>query len=160
MTDSLTWLRAAQRVLADVAQITVVHGVTPPTSGTGASSALRPASDLPADDPAIVMGWGGATVVMGPVPRLTCTLSCAVWRNRQYVEQAYDGLAGDVRRIVAALAPRGKAYAISAEVQSLLPTSFGAIDGVEWPAQSNSWYLVLPFELEMVVDVDVALAPN
>ena len=157
--DTLTTFRAAQRVLADVTGIVVVHGVTPPTSGTAAAAILRPATDTLAELPAIVLGSGPIEVTPGPVTRFRWTMRGAVWRSRSAVALAeeYDGLVGDIGRVYAAVAARGKAYAIQAGLQSLKLPSFGAIDGAEWPAESNRWYLVVPFELEVVADYDTPI---
>lgn len=156
---SITWLRGAQRVLADITGMTVIHGVTPPTTGAGVHSSLRPVSDLLIDAPAVVMGYGGGPVISGPRVRHAATLNCAIWRPREELADAYDGLMGDLGNILEAIAARGKAYGLSTDVQSLLLTSFSAVDGAEWPPNSNRWYLVLPFECEMVVDVDAPLTP-
>ena len=87
------------------------------------------------------------------------TLNCAVWRPRDAYgpEAAYDALVTDMGNIVTAVLARGKAYAIDAGLQSLLVRSFEAIDGIEWPAGSNAWYLVLPFEAEIVVEYSTQL---
>lgn len=156
---SLTWLKGAQRVLADITGMTVVHGVTPPTSGTGSHAKLRPVTDLLEETPAVVMGYGGGDVISGPRVRHTFALNCAIWRSRIELADAYDGLMGDLGNTLEAIAARGKAYALTTDVQSFLLTNIGAVDGAEWPVNSNRWYLVLPFECEMVVDVDAPLAP-
>lgn len=152
--DTLTTFKAVQRVLADVSGIKVVHGVTPPTSGTGASPLLRPATDELVDSPSIVLGSGAIEVTPGPVTRLTWTIRGAVWRVRDAfgIEDAYDGLVGDIGAIVTAVAARGKAYSIQAGLQSLKIARIAAIDGAEWPEGSNRWFLTLPFDLEVIAD--------
>ena len=159
--DTLTTFRAVQRVLADVSGIKVVHGVTPPASGTGASTLLRPATDELVDSPSIVLGSGPIEVTPGPVTRFTWTIRGAVWRVRDAtgIEAAYDGLVGDIGAVVTAIAARGKAYSIQAGIQSLKVAGISAIDGAEWPAGSNRWFLVLPFELEVIADYDTPIAP-
>ena len=157
--DTLTTFRAAQRVLADVTGIKVVHGVTPPATGDASHSLLRPATDLLGDAPAIVLGSGEIEITPGPVTRFRWTLLGGIWRVRDGTgpEAAYDGLVGDIGQVVVAVAARGKAYAIQAGLQSLQVMSFGAIDGIEWPTRSNTWYLVAPFELAIVADYDTPI---
>lgn len=157
--DTLTTFKAVQRVLADVSGIKVVHGVTPPTSGTGASTILRPATDELVDSPAIVLGSGAIEVTPGPVTRLTWTMPAAVWRSRDGIgiETAHDGIVTDIGNIVTAIAARGKAYSIQAGLQSLKLAGFSSIDGAEWPARSNRWFLILPFELEVIADFDTPI---
>ena len=152
--DTLTTFRAVQRVLADVSGIKVVHGVTPPATGTASSALLRPATDELMDLPAIVLGSGPIEITPGPVTRFRWEFSGGIWRARQaqLFDEAYDGLVGDIGALVVAVAARGKAYSIDAGLQSLKLPSFGAIDGAEWPAGSGRWYLVAPFTLEVVVD--------
>lgn len=158
--DTLKSFQAAQRVLADVTGIKVVHGVTPLTSGDGANSLLRPATNELADSPAIVLGSGPIAIKPGPVANFTWTIQGGIWRIRDpYIETAYDGLVGDIGLVYAAVAAKGKAYAIQAELQSLKVVSFAAIDGMEWPAESNRWFLVAPFELEVVIDYDTPTLP-
>lgn len=154
--DTLATFRAAQRVLADVTGIRVVHGVTPPATGTGASPILRPATDELIDLPAIVLGSGSIEVTPGPLTRFRWTMLGAVWRARQaaLLDEAYDGLVGDIGRVYVAVAARGKAYGIDAGLQWIGIRSFSAIDGAEWPAGSNRWYLVAPFTLEVVANYD------
>lgn len=158
--DTLTTFQAAQRVLADVTGIVVVHGVTPPTSGAGAHALLRPATDVLAELPSIVLGSGPIEVTPGPRTRLRWTLRGAVWRARSAtaLAQEYDALVGDIGRITAAVAARGKAYAIDAGLQSLKVTSFESVDGAEWPAGSNQWYLLVPFAIEVIADYDTPIA--
>ncbi len=158
--DTLTTFRAAQRVLADVTGIVVVHGVTPPVTGTGAHALLRPATDMLAELPAIVVGSGPIEVTPGPRTRLRWTLRAAVWRARSasLLAQEYDALVADIGQVVTAVSARGKAYAIDAGLQSLKIASIDAIDGAEWPAGSNQWYLLVPFELEVVADYDTPIA--
>jgi len=150
--DTLTTFRAVQRVLADITGMAVVHGVTPPTSGGGAHALLRPATDALSELPAIVLGSGPIEVTPGPVTRFRWTMRVAVWRSRTVLDEEYDGLVGDIGRIVVAVAARGKAYLIQAGLQSLTVPSFEAIDGAEWPAGSGRWYLVQPFELQIVAE--------
>lgn len=162
--DTLTTFQAAQRVMADVTGMKAVHGVTPPTSGSGANAILRPATDLLADSPAIVIGSGPIEIDFESHGRLRIvwTLSCAVWRVREAtaLDAAYDALVGDVGRVAVAIAARGKAYAIDTGIQLLWPRSFGAIDGAEWPVGSNAWWVYLPFECPIVADYyDVAMTP-
>ena len=157
--DTLTTFKAAQRVIADVTGIKVVHGVTPPGSGTGYAAILRPATDELADSPAIVLGSGPIDITPGPVTRLVWTLQGAVWRTRDGagIETAYDALVTDIGSIVVAVAARGKAYALQAGLQSLKLVSFDAIDGAEWPRASNRWWLVLPFECQIIADYDTPI---
>lgn len=154
-TDSLTWFRAVQRVAADVSGMEIVHGVTPPASGAASSPLLRPATYELFQVPAIVIGYGGAEIVPGSWERQTHTLSAAIWRSNDPLsglDLVYDALVADVGRVINAFPPRGKAYGVSVELQSVLVVSIGAIDGFEWPRDSDRWYLVLPFELEVIVN--------
>lgn len=157
--DTLTTFKAVQRVLADVTGMKVVHGVTPPAAGTGSSSILRPATDELVDSPSIVLGSGAIEVTPGPVTRLTWTILGAVWRVRDGtgIAEAYDGLVTDIGAVITAVAARGKAYSIQAGLQSLKVASISAIDGAEWPARSNRWFLILPFELEAIADFDTPI---
>lgn len=159
--DTLTTFRAVQRVLADVSGIKVVHGVTPLTSGTSSNAILRPATDELVDSPSIVLGSGPIQVTPGPVTRFTWAIAGAVWRVRDAtgIEAAYDGLVGDIGALVTAVAARGKAYSVQAGLQSLKVKSIAAVDGAEWPAGSNRWFLVLPFTLEVVADFDTPINP-
>lgn len=158
-TDSLLWFQGLMRVAADVSGIKVVHGVTPGT-GTAASGLLRPATDELADVPALVLGYGGAVVTPGPWETQKHTVHGAVWRSREFIDTAYAELVTDIGRVLNAFPGRAKAYAVSAELQSALITSFGSIDGAEWPSGSNRWFLVLPFELEVVVRRAVTYSPS
>jgi hypothetical protein len=162
--NTLTTFQAVQRVLADVTGMKAVHGVTPPTTGTGANSVLRPATDVLSDSPVIVAGSGGVVVDFETHTRLRLrwTLTCAVWRlrSRDATADAYDALVGDIARIITAIAARGKAYSIDPGVAMFMPESFGPIDGAEWPVGSDIHYFVLPFDCEIVGDwYDVATTP-
>jgi hypothetical protein len=160
--DTLTTFRAVQRVLADVSGMKLVHGVTPPASGTAAHANLRPATDELVDSPSIVLGSGPIEVTPGPQTRLTWTMQGAVWRVRDGgggIVEAYDGLIGDIGALVVAVQARGKAYSVDASLQSLSIASVAAIDGAEWPAGSNRWFLVAPFELQVVADYDTPITP-
>ncbi len=160
--DTLTTFKAVQRVLADVSGMKLVHGVTPPTSGTASHANLRPATDELVDSPAIVLGSGPIEVTPGPQTRLTWTMQAAIWRVRDGgggIAEAYDGLIGDIGAVVVAVQARGKAYAIQAGLQSLSIASFNPVDGAEWPSGSNRWFLVVPFELQVVADYDTPITP-
>ncbi len=150
-TDSLAWFQGIMRVGAEVAGIKVVHGVKPATSGAAVSTLLRPATEELGDVPALVFGYGGAPVTPGSWETQKHTVHGAIWRPRNPIAETYTELVADIGRVLNAFPARAKAFAVSAELQSLLVTSFGAIDGAEWPVGSNRWYLVLPFELEAVV---------
>jgi hypothetical protein len=150
-TNSLLWFQAVMRVAAEVTGMKVVHGATPATSGVAASPLLRPATDEIGATPAIVLGYGGAAVTPGAWETQKHTVHGAVWRPRDPLAETYTELVADIGRVLNAFPPRAKAFAASAEVQSVLITSFGAVDASAWPAGSNRWYLVLPFEIEVVV---------
>ncbi len=158
---TLNTFKAVQRVLADVTGMKLVHGVTPPTSGTGSHAALRPSTEALVETPAIVLGSGRIEVTPGPVTRFTWTILGAIWRTRlaDTLADSYDGLVTDIGSVVTAIQARGKAYAIEAGLQSLSIAEFSPIDGIEWPDGSNAWYLVAPFELQVVADYDTPITP-
>lgn len=164
MTDAqtLTTFRAAQRVMADVTGMTIVHGVTAATSGDGAHAKLRPQVELLEQWPAIVLGSGPIDITPGPITRLTWTIFGGVWRPRtgDGIASGYDALVTDIGAVLTAVLARGKAYSIQAGLQSLRLMNFGAIDGIQWPANpAGAWYLVLPFELQVVADYDTPIVP-
>ena len=158
-TDTLLWFRAVQRVAADVTGIKTIHGVTPLTTGPSSGASLRPATDSLTDLPALVLAYGGADITAGSWERQTHTVNGAIWRARDPIAETYDALIADIGRVLNAFPARGKAYSISSEVQSLLVTGFGAIDGIEWAPGSNRWYLVLPFTMELIVNRPAAYVP-
>ncbi|MES2210959.1 MAG: hypothetical protein V4515_12375 [Chloroflexota bacterium] len=159
-TDSLLWFQAIMRVGAEVAGIKVVHGVKPATAGAAASSLLRPATEGLDEVPALVFGYGGAPVTPGSWETQKHTVHGAIWRSRMPIDETYSELVADIGRVLNAFPARAKAFAVSAELQSVLVTSFGAIDGSEWPTGSNRWYLVLPFEIEAVVRRATTYSPS
>ena len=159
-TDSLTWFQGIMRVGANVAGIKVVHGVTPATVGAAASVLLRPATEELGSVPALVFGYGGASVTPGPWETQKHTVHGAIWRPRKPIDETYSELVADIGRVLNAFPQRAKAFEVSAELQSVLITSFGSIDGAEWPVGSNNWYLVLPFEIEAVVRRAVTYSPS
>lgn len=144
---SEVWFDAIGRIARGIVGIApgAVHAAGTTDQG------VRPLPEELTDLPAVVLGYGGASVIAGTWESQTHTVSGEIWVSRDPLGERYAQLIGFIDALLDAFPSRSKAFNADARVQSVLITSIEPIAAREWPVNQNRWYLVLPWSMEVKV---------
>lgn len=154
MTTSETWFDAIGRVGATVDGILHVHaGGSGEAGQTPGGLKVEPMIDDLAETPAMVLGYGGATITAGSWERQRHQVNASIWISRDAGIGPANSLAVQfVGRVLAAFPARARAFNVHPDLQSVLVTEFDEIRGAAWPPGSTRRFVVLPFSIEAVVN--------
>lgn len=109
--------------------------------------------------PAAVFGLGPASILAATWQRWTFDVGMSIWIERDAIEDSYALAIAMHDRVDPAFRAHAQAFLADTALQSVVVTGHDGILGSEWPRNSNRWYLVMPWHLEVKVNRAVTYTP-
>lgn len=150
---------ATSRILDEIAAVTIgIPGLNDDaiySAGGGEIPGVKDIPDSLGDGafPAVVVVEGEKSIIAGSHERTTWTVELSVWvPNIPPRGEAYRSLLDVEDPIREAFRAADRAGASDPAVQAVLITEIGAVGGRQWqPGETQPWFLVKPFTLQVTV---------